>query len=112
MSRSLVKSLQEATGKQSIFEIIKAAGLNIILDGKWMETSAQLSGGAQTKLVGTDELGNKYYEDNTRMYAPALCSHIIVSWLVSVLNMGQTLPRCCFWHVPDVAAQGAPIPLA
>ena len=77
MSRSLVKSLQEATGKQSLFEIVKKAGVNIILDGNWMETSAQLSGGAQTKLVGTDEQGNKYYEDITRMCVDLGCNLMV-----------------------------------
>jgi hypothetical protein len=41
---SLVRHLQEATGKASIFSIIKTAGLSLILDGNWTETAAKLSG--------------------------------------------------------------------
>lgn len=100
MSRSVVKSLQEATGKQGIFDIIKKAGVNIILDGNWMETSAQLSGGAQTKLVGTDDQGNKYYEDTTRMYEcadpdlPACACRSAFRWRHAVYSVDHKMKRC------------------
>jgi hypothetical protein len=44
---SLVKSLQEATGKTSLLDIVKRAGLSIALDGNWGESAMQLSGACQ-----------------------------------------------------------------
>eukprot|EP01025_Chloroclados_australasicus_P042269 TRINITY_DN4498_c0_g1_i1.p1 TRINITY_DN4498_c0_g1~~TRINITY_DN4498_c0_g1_i1.p1 ORF type:complete len:197 (-),score=15.07 TRINITY_DN4498_c0_g1_i1:208-798(-) len=60
--------LQEATGKTGLLGIVKQAGLSIVLDGNWLETATMLSGGTSTKLIGEDALGNKYYEDVSRMY--------------------------------------------
>jgi hypothetical protein len=41
---SLLKSLQEATGKKSLWDIIKTGGLSIVLDGNWGHSAMQLSG--------------------------------------------------------------------
>jgi hypothetical protein len=43
-SMSLVQKLQAATGKKSLLDILKCAGISIALDGNWCETVMQLSG--------------------------------------------------------------------
>jgi hypothetical protein len=43
-SMSLVQKLQAATGKKSLMDILKCAGISIALDGNWCETVMQLSG--------------------------------------------------------------------
>lgn len=64
---SIIKRLQEATGKTSLSEIVRKAGLSIAFDGNWGE-SAIWSAGKETRLVGKDTMGNTYYEDLTRPY--------------------------------------------
>jgi hypothetical protein len=48
---SVVKRLQEATSKTGLLDILKKAGLSIVLDGNWGETAMQLSGAALSSLV-------------------------------------------------------------
>jgi hypothetical protein len=43
---SLVKTLQEATSKTSLKDIVRQAGLSIILDGNWGHSALKLSGEA------------------------------------------------------------------
>lgn len=48
---SVVKNLQEATGKTGLWDVVKRAGLSIALDGNWGETALQLSGMLCWQLV-------------------------------------------------------------
>jgi hypothetical protein len=48
---SVVKRLQEATSKTGLLDILKKAGLSIVLDGNWGETAMQLSGAALSSLA-------------------------------------------------------------
>jgi hypothetical protein len=48
---SVVKRLQEATGKTGLFDILAKAGLSIVLDGNWCESAMQLSGAAFSSLA-------------------------------------------------------------
>lgn len=48
---SLVKRLQEATGKTSLWEILKKAGLSVALDGNWGHSALNLTGAASATPV-------------------------------------------------------------
>lgn len=57
---AVVKYLKEVTGKTSFFEALKATGVYAFCDGKVAETV--LCHGPTGNLVGTDHLGNQYFE--------------------------------------------------
>lgn len=57
---SIVKYMKEVTGKTGWFDAFKASGIYGLVDGKVAETI--LVHGPTGKLVGSDHLGNHYYE--------------------------------------------------
>ena len=60
MSGALTRYFGQALGKQTVGEALRAGGWRVLLDGNLAETMIEHGPGGQ--LVGTDSLGNKYFE--------------------------------------------------
>lgn len=90
---AVVKFLKETYRKQSLWEAVKAGGWRAALDGTIAETT--LVHGPDGTLVGEDELGNRYYENNNNQIG----RHRWVVYKDLSWPLGQEATSICpDWH--------------